>query len=252
MIKPAELIDISGASSLTLRARQIYNTLVANAFGEDMGKPGHVFTIPLSELRGSQHSNERIEDSILALMRTVVTVRLADGTTRRAQLLGGNDLKDTDRDRGTLTYSFDWRMAEMLQNSTVFGKLEVQVMMSFTTKYGLALYEAIARRVRLKHRFHEEWSLNELRDVLGVPEGRLTTYGNLNQYALKPAVAEVNAMAAFGVSYLPLKEGRKVMGIKIGWWLKDLEGVKAAFAEVNRTRIGRKARAMGTVEPIAD
>jgi hypothetical protein len=203
MIKPAELIDISGAGPLTLAARRLYNALVAHAFGPDMAKEGHEWTIALAEVRGTHKGSERIADSVLALMRTVVTVRLTNGQTRRVQLLGGNDMGDERRSRGVLTYSFDRRLVELLKHSTIFGKLEIAVMLAFSTKYALALYEAVARRARLSHRFAEEWSLEELRDILGVPTGKLTTFGNLNRYAIKPAVKEINAFAAFGVRISP-------------------------------------------------
>jgi hypothetical protein len=39
---------------------------------------------------------------------------------------------------------------------------------------------------------------------------KLTTFGNLNQYAIKPAPAEINAMASFGVRVIPHKHGRRV------------------------------------------
>ena len=187
MIKPAELIEISGASHLTLSARRLYNQLVAHAFGPKMGIAGQEWTIPIAELRGMHDSNDRLADSIVALMKTVVTVRLANGQTRRVQLLGGNDMHDEGRSRGLLTYSFDRRLVELLGNSTVFGKLELAVMMAFSTKYALALYEAVARRARLRHKFSEEMSLEEFRELLGVPLGKLTTFGNLNEYAIKPA-----------------------------------------------------------------
>ncbi len=252
MIKPAELIDINGATGLTLSARRLYNTLIANAFGREMGIAGHEWSIPLKELRGTHKSNERIEDSIVALMKTVVTVRLSDGRTRRVQLLGGNDMGDPDRKHGALTYSFDKRLVPLLQESTVFGKLELTVMHAFSTKYALALYEAIARRVRLDHIFSEEFTLEAFRELLGVPEGKLDTYGNLNQYAIKPAVAEINAMAAFGVRVVPKKVGRKVTKVSVGWWQKDVNQLKEAFAEVNRTRVGRKARIAGETEEVVD
>lgn len=251
MIKPAELIDISGAANLSLSARRVYNKLVAWAFSPEMGEPGHEWTIGLSELRGAHKGTERLEDCIVALMRTIVSVRLSDGRTRRVALLGGNDLADEDRPRGTLTYSFDKRLVVLLRNSTVFGKLELKVMMAFSTKYALALYEAITRRVRLKYTFCEEWSLDELRDVLGVSEGKLTTYGNLNKVAIRPALREINAMAAFGVRMTPVKQGRKVVGVSVGWWQKDVEGMKEAYAEVERPRVGRKARIAGEVEEIS-
>ena len=76
MIKPAELIDISGGAPLSLAARRVYNQLVANAFGVDMAEFGHQWSIPIAELRGAHKGNERISDVIVALMKTVVTVRL--------------------------------------------------------------------------------------------------------------------------------------------------------------------------------
>lgn len=61
MIKPAELIDIQGATGLSLAARRLYNHLLANAFGPDMGYEGRDFSISLSELRGTHAGNERIQ-----------------------------------------------------------------------------------------------------------------------------------------------------------------------------------------------
>ena len=252
MIKPSELIDISGVGHLSLSARRLYNALVAHAFGLEMAKEGFEWSIPLGELRGTHRGNERLSDSIIALMKTVVTVRLSNGGTRRVQLPGGNDMHDEERSRGYLTYSFDKRLVALLRNSTVFGKLEIAVMMAFSTKYALALYEAIARRARLKHKFMEEFSLEEFRDLLGVPIGRLTTYGNLNQYAIKPAVKEINALASFGVTVDPRKNGRRVVGFTVAWWLKDVESLKNAFVEVRRHKTGRKARIEGKVEEIED
>lgn len=252
IIKPAELIDISGVSHLSLSARRLYNKLVAYAFGPEMGIIGHEWTIPIAELRGTHRGNERLADSIIALMQTVVTVRLANGQTRRVQLLGGNDMYDEARSRGLLTYSFDLRLVELLRNSTVFGKLEIAVMMAFSTKYALALYEAIARRARLRHKFSEEMSIEEFRELLGVPLGKLTTFGNLNQYAIKPAISEINALATFGVIVHPVKSGRRVTGVKIAWWMKSYDELRQAFAEVRRHSVGRKARIAGTAIDFTD
>ncbi len=252
IIKPAELIDISGVSHLSLSARRLYNKLVAYAFGPEMGVLGHEWTIPIAELRGTHRGNERLADSIIALMKTVVTVRLANGQTRRVQLLGGNDMYDEARSRGLLTYSFDLRLVELLRNSTVFGKLEIAVMMAFSTKYALALYEAIARRARLRHKFSEEMSIEEFRELLGVPLGKLTTFGNLNQYAIKPAISEINALATFGVIVHPMKSGRRVTRVKIAWWMKSYDELRQAFAEVRRHSVGRKVRIAGTTIDFID
>ena len=85
MLKPMELIDIDGATGLTLHARRLYNQLIAHAFGPELGQEGREWIIDLADLRGTHNSNEHIAESIVSLMKTVVTVRLADGRTRRVQ-----------------------------------------------------------------------------------------------------------------------------------------------------------------------
>lgn len=252
MLKPAELIDIDGAAELTLMARRVYNQLIAHAFGPDMGEEGKEWTIPLAELRGSHMGNERLTEAIVSLMKTIVTVRLADGATRRVALLGGNDMGESGRRHGMLTFGFDPKLVPLLKESSVFGKLEVEVMRAFTTKYALALYEAVARRVRLKHKFHEDFDLEAFRELLGVPPGKLSTWSNLKLRAVTPALTEVNALAGFGVQIEPIKKGRRVTGCRIYWHLKDLDGVKEAYAELQRPRVGRKARLSGEAEEVVE
>lgn len=252
MLKPAELIDIDGATGLTLHARRLYNQLIAHAFGPDMGKEGHEWSIPLAELRGSHKSNQHITESILALMKTVVTVRLSDGRTRRVQLLGGNDMGEADRAHGALTYSFDPKLVPLLRESSVFGKLELSVLHAFTTKYGIALYEALSRRVRLNSRFYEDFSLDAFRELLGVPEGKLNTFSNLKLRAITPAVTEINALASFGCQVEPQRNGRKIVGIRVYWHRKDVDGLKEAYQELQRPKVGRRARLQGETEVVID
>ncbi len=124
----------------------------------------------------------------------------------------------------------------------------MEVLRAFTSKYALALYEAVARRVRLEHIFTERFSMDDFRELLGAEVGKLTTFGNLNKSAIKPAIMEVNALSDFTVTVVPEKTGRRVTGVLIGWGAKDIEGRKAAYAELQRPRVGRKARITGTVE----
>lgn len=248
MVKPAELIEFKGASRLTLADRRLFNILLRTAFGPDLATENRRFEIPIADLRETHESNDRLVQSIEALMTTVVTIGRPDGSTDRVQLLGWNNLSDPRRSRGTLKYSIPPELALLLKDSTVFAKLELEVLRAFTSKYALALYESVARRVRLKHVFMVRFSLVDFRELLGVEKDKLTTYGNLNQYAIKPALLEVNALSDFTVTIVPEKMGRRVTGVLIGWGLKDIEGKKAAYAELQRPRVGRLARITGTVE----
>lgn len=249
MVKPSELIDVKGATGLSLHDRRIYNILLDNAFGPNLGIEGQRFEIDVADLRDSHDSNDRLVQSIEALMKTIVTVQRPDGSQDRVQLLGWNNLSDPRRRHGTLKYAIQPELAALLRDSSVFAKLQMQVMRHFTSKYALALYEAMSRRIRMQ-KIVEEISLEDFREILGVEPGKLDGYGNLNKFAITPALTEVNALAEFTVTVVPQKQGKRIMSVFLGWGMKDLEGRRAAWEELQRPRIGRRARITGTVEPI--
>ena len=161
---------------------------------------GRDYTIEIDDLKPDGHKGyEMVEEAIEALMRTILTLKLPDGKTRRVQFLGGNDLDDPDRPAGVLTYSFDKRLIEVLKDSTIWGKIALPVLMAFTSKYAVSLYENLAQFANLTKKTFQDYTLDEFRDLLGVPPGRYKTFGELNKHVIKPAVTEVNALASFGV-----------------------------------------------------
>lgn len=251
MVKPAELIDVIGASGLTLSARRLYNLLIANAFGPEMGHSDTVFEIVLDEMRGTHDSNDRLKESIYALMRTVVVVRMPDGSTTNVQLLGGNNIKSPDRVRGRFRYRFDPELVPLLRESRIFAILELRVMGAFTTKYALGLYESVSRRVRME-RIFEDFSLEEMRELLGVPPGKLERANNLRAKAIQPAVQEVNALAPFSVQIEEQRTGRAVSGFRLYWWRKSADEYRAAMAELERPRTGRGTRIRNRAEVLVE
>lgn len=251
MLKPGELIDIRGTEGLTLQDRKIYNLLIHNAFGPEMAEYDHQWTVPLSQLRGTHKGNERISASIHRLMTTVVTARGTNGKTRRFQLLGGNDMDDEDRPDGRLTYNFDRRLVEVLKDSISFGRLELAVMKAFTSKYALGLYEHVAKRVRLDYKMWETYTLEEFRAILGVPSDKLVSFSSLNQKAVSPALLEINALCDFTAWVKPRKTGRRVSHVVVGWDRKDMSARAEAFRELQRPKVGRRARIQGDVDDVA-
>ena len=250
MIKPAELVDISGAGGLSLYASKIYNRLLYSAFGPDMMEEGYTFTIRVAELRGLHKGNERIAPALESLQKTLVKARLSNGMRRTVQLLGSTDMDDEDRAEGILKYRFDPALVELLRQSSIFAKLELKVVANFSSKYALALYEAVCRRVNL-HECVQEFTLEEFRELLRVPDGKLERFPDLNRKAIQPALLEVNGLADFQVSLMPRKKGNRVVGIILAWGWKDRDGRSEAFAEANRPRVGRKARLRGQVDDLA-
>src|SRR5919202_15826 len=160
-IKPAELIQVSGHHQLTLNARRAITILWHNAHLQGIAE-GRDYTVEIDDLKPDGHKGyEMVEEAIEALMRTILTLRLPDGKTRRVQFLGGNDLDDPERPAGVLTYSFDKRLVSVLQDSTIWGKIAIPILMAFTSKYAVSLYENLAQLANLSKKIFQEYTLDE-------------------------------------------------------------------------------------------
>ncbi|MDP4026603.1 replication initiation protein [Methylobacterium sp. NEAU 140] len=251
-IKPAELIQVTGHHELTLNARRSITILWHNAHVQGV-EEGRDYTIEIDDLKPDGHKGyEMVEEAVEALMRTIITVRMSNGTTRRVQFLGGNDMDSPDRPAGVLTYSFDKRLVEVLKSSIIWGKIQIPVLMAFTSKYAVSLYENASQFANLEFKSFQDYSLDEFREMLGVLPGQYKTFGELNMHVLKPVLAEVNALAPFTMAVLPTKQGKKVTGIRLSWWKKDADALKDAWDELQRPKVGRKARLGGTVERVGE
>jgi len=247
-IKPAELIQVTGHHELTLNARRAITLLWHNAHMQGIASERD-YTIEIDDLKPDSHKGyEMVEEAIESLMRAILVLKLPGGGVRRVQFLGGNDLDDPDRPAGVLTYSFDKRLIEVLRDSTIWGKISVPVLMAFSSKYAVSLYENIAQFANLELKTTHSYTLEAFRELLGVQPGRYKTFGELNKHVLKPALAEVNALANFSLAVLPIKQGKKVVEIRVSWWGKDPATIKLAFDELARPKVGRRARIEGTVE----
>lgn len=249
-IKPSELIQITGHQNLTLGARRAITILWHNAHrqGIEIGKD---YVIELADLRTDfSRNSDNTEAAIMLLMQTILTVKLKGNVIRRVQFLGGNDMSDPARPEGTLTYSFDKRLVEILQDSSIWGKIALPVLMAFSSKYAVSLYENASQWAHLHYKVVQDLNLLELRNLMGVEEGKYAAFGDLNLYVIKPAVREINALAPFNVMVLPTKKGRRVTGVKIGWSPKSNEELSAAWQEAQRSKVGRKARLAGQTDMV--
>lgn len=249
MIKPAEIIGITGIEGWSLSDRRTWNLLLVNAWGDKLEDRTADFQIQLRELRGLHDSNDRIRKSLEKLQTTLVRVTLPNGTKRTVQMLGATDISDEDRPEGLLTYDFHRKLVPLLRNSEIYARMEVKVLSAFTSKYALGLYEVIASKINMR-RQEDTLDITMLREWLGVEKGKLSTWSNLFKFALKPALDEVNSLSPFSVEAEPIKRGRKVIQVRLSWAKKEpfSPAEQAAAREVNRSKVGRKARITGTTE----
>ena len=255
MLKPKELIEVKGQGKLTLQDRRIFNKLIEHAWGPKLAEPGTWFEIDTASLKElAAVEGKRVRASIEKLMTTfAVSVVQQNGEDfeLRTPLLSTNKMS-LEANTGTFYYTLPVGLADLVKNSNIFAKLDLEVMKSFRSKYAFSLYEALSLRIHLKHIYKEELSLQALRDLLGVEDGKLEGYGNLNKFAIKPALEEVNAITPYTVSIAPKKEGKKVVSVMMGWNVKSVEGLKAAYSELHRHSEGRKRRTDGDVDVLSE
>ena len=255
--KARELIEIRGTGGLSLQDRRVMNVLYANSGTKICDDTSHV--IGIAELRGAHKGGERVKDSILRLMKTVVEVPTKDSkgapATKLVQILSDTTVSDDDNNpAGQVVYSFSRGMREIIKDSTLWGRVRSAVVFAFTSKYALALYELITARINLKHVWQEEFSVEDFRALLGVPEGKLERIPNLLQRVIQPAALEVNGLADFGVQIEPIRKGGQqrglVTGFRVAWWRKDIPDLQAAHHELKRVKTGRLARLRGKVDSV--
>ena len=166
------------------------------------------------------------------------------------QLLGAN-IKH-DRADGFFYYKFPEELIQIFQRSEVFAKLKTRIMYAFTSKYALRLYEIVQKRVNLDYLQYEEFTVDEFRNLLGTPKGKLVRVADFNKHALKPAIEEVNFLGDYVVEVMPIKQGRKLVRFRLFWFKKDRAGLAETWEELERHRTGRRARMRNRVETTED
>ena len=237
IVKPGELIDIREISDgLTLADRRTFNLLLANAWDNVQDPVLH--HIRLHELRSSNPNNDRPRESIRRLMKVVVSFDvLEDGIKREvmSQLLGPCKLDHNPQ--GLAYYSFPEPIRNAIESSSVFARLQRDLLCQFRSKYALSLYEMVQKRVNLSFKTSEDFGVEDFRQKLGVEKGKYLIYRDLNSRVIKPAVLEVNRISDVECSINPILEGRKTVGLRLSWKKKETaEAVKTAKALPKQTK----------------
>lgn len=248
--KPGELIDIVEITPMSLGDRRTLNMLIGYAGKKITDSIDH--TIPKAMLRTpGNESNAAVTQCLDRLHSAFVKIKVKideEQGIRRIPLFYGS-LEQT-ASTGQFKYRFHPDLISIIRDSNQWGKLRKDVMFAFTSKYALALYELVQKRGELKYKWEETFSIDEIRNLLGVDPKKLKRFANLNAWALGPAVQEVNALADYGVELLPLKRGKAVHAIKLKWWKKTSKERVEALQELQKTKLGRKARIKKTEETI--
>jgi hypothetical protein len=240
--------------ALSLRAAKLLCMLIQEA-GVAVADPVQ-HRVPYGVINERFHrSRDELAEAVQELHTTVVSVSLVSRRGRpyvkSGPILADVEREPDDLDDAEIRFEFSPAMRRLVGDSTHWAALSRRAVMSFESRYSLRLYLWLSLRANLR-KTAEDVSLDDLRALLGVPENSLQRWQDMRRFVLDRAVGEVNHIAAFRATYQPLKQGRRIVGVRLAWGLKDRAQLVEAHKELDRPRVGRKARREGIVESIAD
>ena len=236
----------------SLRALKLMHLMIGTAGGRMADDITH--QMRLSDIRGIEgmaHHDQQSLKPLFAELRAATIIH--DRPEKSTWTIGGLLDEATVDYRHELTgdvlvsWSFGRTFRRMAQDSNHWAILDRQAVFHLGSKYSVLLFQHISSLTNLKHITSKRFTVSEMRAVLGVPEGKLSQFSNLNLRALKPAIAEINSdLTRLTLTVTYHKVGRTVAEVEIAWEVKDdLTKVKA---EHDRPKVGRKARQNGIAE----
>jgi len=145
-----------------------------------------------------------------------------------------------------VSWYFGRMFIDMAEKSNHWAIMDRQTVFHLTSKYSVLLFQHISSLTNLKHTTSKTFSIPELRAMLGVPEGKLRRFADLNRRSLEVAIAEINQLSRLTLTATLHKIGRTVASVEITWEVEtDPTETKR---ELDRPKVGRKARKTGTAE----
>lgn len=207
----------------------------------------------LSDIRKIKGLQNHDKASLIPLFREIraATFSFDDPVKKQARIGGFLDTANIDYkydDHGEIKvrWWFSRLFCEVAEKSDHWAIMDRQTVFTLKSKYSILLFQYLASLVNLDYRNSEVLALSDLRSVLSVADGKLSSWNDLNRYALKPAIAEINQLSRFKVEVKLIKDGRHVDAVRLVWQHKpDLSETKA---ELGRPKVGRKARRDGSAE----
>lgn len=179
-----------------------------------------------------------------------------DKSDEKAEIIGGflDEARIDYRHEASgdllLKWWFGRTFRRIAEESNHWAILDRQTVFSLSSKYAILLFQHVASLANLHRVDSKTFTVVELRALLGVPAGKLDRFSNLNTWALKPALAEINQLSRLDLIATPKKVGRAVASVEISWVVKGTGAKAAAARELKGHSVGRKARRAGTAEAV--
>lgn len=245
VIKPGELVTATmpDGKVLSAAAHKILVLMLQAAAGQAGDDRQH--SIAKAVLRGTHAGTDRLRRVLAELRRTELQVKVTSPNgkpaIRSVSLFLETVEEIGDDNRAMVFWRFSDLMREIVASSNYYAELKRQTVLALDSRYAIRLYELGA----LYHRRDDPvWrgTIEQFREVFGVPAGRLRRWADVRRVVVEPAIAEVNQLAPFETAWKPVTHGLLVIGLQIHFYPKNADGRAAAMQEASAGRVGRRAR----------
>lgn len=204
----------------TAKDRKLWPVLLHNAWQSDelLSQEHHIPIAKIVNLfkeHGSDNSPRWIWDSAKRLAKTQLEWINIEHNRKKAigfSVLLSSAIIEKDEHTGlfTLSYTIPEPLCRLLKDPEQYGRIRTQLLLSLSSKYAISLYEVLTTVINRK-KSELRMSLEQLRQILKVPDDKLGKWSHLRARALDPAVEELNSRAehsGFKVTY-ELQRGPK-------------------------------------------
>lgn len=228
-------------NKLSLMQRKICNIFLFNALDQIQNKDIH--EIPLRKLCSligyNSNDSKLIKSAIKSLISVVMEWNLLNDnkflnessipedmiTWNASALLAGASIRS-----GIIEYSYSPQMKSVLASLDIYGRINLFVQAKFNSTYSLVLYENC---VRFKNLRQTAWfSIDLFRSLMGVPEGKYTSFKEFKRNVINVAVSEVNKKSDIYIEPQFKKSGRTITAIQ--FVLLENESYKPTFKKTLR------------------
>ena len=253
--KPGELVESEfETGSLSAAGRKAFALMLRKA-GPDAGDD-KTFVITKKELRGSHKGNERIQPVMDELLRVIVRIRTTSKKGRPAimsQSLMASCIEEMAEDgMSVVEFQFSESFKRVIKRSDYYARVNLGVMLALQSRYALTLYDLGCLIINRQNRF-VTMPIDELRRRLGVPEGTFKNFAEFRRDVLMKSKAEIDQLADFTVEWDEVRgsgRGRPVQSVSLKFRPKDENLQEETAKELERPKVGRRARRDGSVEAV--
>ena len=236
----------------SLKALKLMHLMIGTAGGRMADPVRH--TMRLSDIKKIEGMDNHSRQSVAPLFAELRAATMTtDDPDKKRIVIGGIldvatiDYADEVTGDTLITWSFGGMFIDMARDSNHWAILDRQAVFHLGSKYSVLLFQHISSLTNLKHITSKRFTVAELRAVFGISDDKVTRFATLKQRVITPAITEINSnLTRLHLTATYHKIGRTVASVEIAWEVKeDLTKVKA---ELDRPKVGRKARQDGTAE----